>query len=455
MLTSGTITFLFTDIECSTPLWEQHPEEMRHALEQHNTVLHQVMAEHDGRYRFLEPIRQYALDLLEGSGLIDHYARQHLNYYLTFAEENAQQLSGAEQVTAHKRMEMEGDNLRAALTWSINNADTTQESIRLGIALGRFWVLRGNLHEGRGWMSVVLADEATSAFPEKRAAALDLAAMMAYRQSDYTSSKAAWEESLRISRELGESGLRFVHLALTGLAMTASEVGDYETAPQLLVEALEITRQVGDELSEADILRNLGWAAMRPGDYQLARDYLEQAAVLFRKLNEKVGLSSTVSGLGEVALRQGDLKRAQTLLEEALVLRRELDNKWGIGATLGTLGWVALAAGEYEDAHRIFWESLAVRQELGNKGGIAWCLEKLAQRFQHQNRLPLAARLYGAAAAIRESIDSVIDPVDQPEYETYVANLKDELGEEDFQSYWLEGEALNVDEVVDVAVGEV
>jgi class 3 adenylate cyclase len=48
-LLSGTITFLFTDIEGSTKLWEQHPEGMKAALARHDALLSEVIAAHDGR----------------------------------------------------------------------------------------------------------------------------------------------------------------------------------------------------------------------------------------------------------------------------------------------------------------------------------------------------------------------------------------------------------------------
>ncbi len=37
-LPAGTVTFLFTDMEGSTQLWENHPQEMRSALAQHNAI---------------------------------------------------------------------------------------------------------------------------------------------------------------------------------------------------------------------------------------------------------------------------------------------------------------------------------------------------------------------------------------------------------------------------------
>jgi len=45
---TGTVTFLFTDIEDSTPLWEQHPEAMKDALARHDVLLRQAIEERGG-----------------------------------------------------------------------------------------------------------------------------------------------------------------------------------------------------------------------------------------------------------------------------------------------------------------------------------------------------------------------------------------------------------------------
>ena len=47
-LPAGTVTFLFTDLEGSTRLWEEHPEAMRDALARHDAVLHQAIEAHEG-----------------------------------------------------------------------------------------------------------------------------------------------------------------------------------------------------------------------------------------------------------------------------------------------------------------------------------------------------------------------------------------------------------------------
>ncbi len=47
-LPSGTVTFLFTDIEGSTRMWEEHPDAMRPALARHDEILQSVTAHHNG-----------------------------------------------------------------------------------------------------------------------------------------------------------------------------------------------------------------------------------------------------------------------------------------------------------------------------------------------------------------------------------------------------------------------
>ena len=47
-LPSGTVTFLFTDLEGSTRLWEHEPEAMRPALARHDSILREAVAAHAG-----------------------------------------------------------------------------------------------------------------------------------------------------------------------------------------------------------------------------------------------------------------------------------------------------------------------------------------------------------------------------------------------------------------------
>src|SRR5215204_320223 len=47
-LPSGTVTFMFTDLEGSTRLWERHPVAMRGALARHDSILQDAVASNHG-----------------------------------------------------------------------------------------------------------------------------------------------------------------------------------------------------------------------------------------------------------------------------------------------------------------------------------------------------------------------------------------------------------------------
>jgi tetratricopeptide (TPR) repeat protein len=198
------------------------------------------------------------------------------------------------------------------------------------------------------------------------------------------------------------------------------------------------------------------------GDYEQANQCFAEGLPFYRQIGDKDGLAMALAGLGEVALRQGDYGDAIELLEESLTLRRETSDKWGIAASFGTLAWVALRQGDLKKATTLLAESLHLRRELEDVGGIAWCLEKLAeialtagQRESSPRRdedFRRAARLFGAAEALRAPVNSAIDLVDQPEYERQVAIVQAQLDEATFTTTWAEGQAMTLEQVIEYAL---
>jgi non-specific serine/threonine protein kinase len=406
----------------------------------------------DLRYRFLETIRQYAQEKLFETGETDKLKDHHLEYFLELAENANLNLEGPDQAIWLDRLEADHDNLRAALEWSLSRDDGTGLSLRLAVPLGEFWKVRGFIKEGRDRLKIVLNSPGANVITNERGYLLEEAATLAYLQSDYSACRSLWQESLSIFQRIGPEGRRGEAIVLTGLANTAMEVGDYEIAPRLFKQALAILREVGDQEGAANAIRNLGWVAIRTGDYAKAQERLEEALNIYRQIDNKERIASCLSGLGEVAVRVGDYERAKLILEESLQLRRELKHKWGISASLGTLGWVALRQGDFKQVKSYLGESLTVRQDLGDKGGIAWCLEKLAEATILEGSPEKGASLYGAAAALRRSIDSVIDPADQREYERLISSIHEQIGEEEFQTAWDIGSSMQLDALIKLAV---
>src|SRR5215208_1361545 len=122
------------------------------------------------RFAMLETIRSFAVERLEASGELAAVREAHARYFLGLAEATAPHLEGPEQATWLDQLDRDHANLRAALGWVQERGDAGT-GLRLAGALGLFWFMRGDLAEGRSWLSTVLAMPAATE-PAIRAKAL-------------------------------------------------------------------------------------------------------------------------------------------------------------------------------------------------------------------------------------------------------------------------------------------
>jgi predicted ATPase len=139
----------------------------------------------DRRYRMLQPIREYALERLVGSGELDTARDRHARHYLALVEQAAAAGWGPGEEAWFRRLETEHENIRAALRWGVERGDS-EFSLRLTGALADFdfWAFRGYLREGRRWLEEARALGADAA-PFIRARALAGEGSLAMLMGDY------------------------------------------------------------------------------------------------------------------------------------------------------------------------------------------------------------------------------------------------------------------------------
>ncbi|WP_119070588.1 tetratricopeptide repeat protein [Aggregatilinea lenta] len=416
-----------------------------------NLLRQEQVAPGERRTVMLETMREYALEKLAERGEVAALRERHARHFLALAERAAQAFQGPDESRWLATLELAHDNLRAALQWSVEQADAAPIGFRLIGSLARFWELRGHLDEGRAWWAKV-GSVHPAAPTRDYAAALRGIGGLAYLQCDYATCRTMCDEALAIYRALDDS--RMVAELLIVLGEVATEVGDYEAAPALFEQSYAIMRALGDSSGIAWVLAQLGFGALRVGALREAWAWLEEGLAGYEREDDKVGAALALSGLGEIALREDRLDEADALLEKSLLLRRQLDFPWGIAATLGSLAWVALRQGDVDRAVTILRESLTIRLAIDDKGGVAWCLEKLAEIASLDGDAGRAARIYGAAAALRARMNSIIDPADQPAYERMLARLRVALTPEVFGAVWAEGQSMSLAQVVDYSLGE-
>ena len=377
-----------------------------------------VYEEHigEGRYRMLETVRQYARERLTEFDEETQTQRSHRDYYLTVAEETAPLLTGREQAAGLARLEAEHDNLRAALEFCLSRPSGSEESAdacwRLVGALARFWEMHGYLTEGRGWGA-------------------------------RARNRADWQE---------RTGARAY--ALLGLGVLASWQTDYAAAHDLLQESLDIARERNDSGAIAAALNEMGSVARRQGDTATALTLYAEALERNRAANHQPRIAVNLGNLALTKWWSGAGAEGEALFEEALVLHREIGNRMWEAIILNHLGIAAYSRRDFEKALAHQREGLRIRQELGDKRGIAESLETFAALEVVRENWERAARFYGAAAALRESIAAPLAPSFRPYYDQRIVQTRAALGAEDFTAAWTSGRALTLEEILAQALYE-
>ncbi|CAA9543265.1 MAG: hypothetical protein AVDCRST_MAG59-1040 [uncultured Thermomicrobiales bacterium] len=247
----------------------------------------------DGERRFgmLETVREYALEQLVGAGEAEPARRRHASWCLglTGHHDWAAELPSAQL----DRLQAEHDNLRAALSWSIEHEPET--ALRLVGDSWRFWNERGYWSEGRGWVSRALA-VCPEAPPDLRAAALAGAGALAINQGDYPEARRLLEAILPLAEQAGDESR--AARTIRSLGIVASNQNDLDGAETLFAEALARLRPLGHPGVVGKCLTDLGLVAERRGDYARAIAFYEEALPLSRSSGDRTFVAIVLSNLG-------------------------------------------------------------------------------------------------------------------------------------------------------------
>lgn len=273
---------------------------------------------------------------------------------------------------------------------------------------------------------------------------------VARSQGDYARARGLFEESLLLWREVGDRwGLA---TSLAHLGLTNGNQGDYERASALHEESLALRRELGDKVNMGSSLLSLGTVALNLGDYERARELFEESLALRREIGDKVNIAASLGNLGIVAYYQGDYERAVALLQESLELWRKLGAEPGLATALNVLGRVIHAQGDEVHADELFQQSLSLYAKLGERRGLAWSLEGLARVAAAKDRPERAARLFGTAEMLRETIGDPLPPRDREDYDRGVRAARARLGDQRFAAEWARGRAMTIQEAIEEAV---
>jgi hypothetical protein len=200
-------------------------------------------------------------------------------------------------------------------------------------------------------------------------------------------------------------------LGLVGLSMTRT--AEDPTLPALYEEAVEALRRSGDTWSVAFALVPHGDVALLAGDVPAATRAHEEALRLARNLGDDHLTATLLDQLGLDALMAGDATTARTHLAAAAVLHRAGQDREGLAYCLDGLAGLALLTGDARAAARLSGAADAIRAALGI---AVWpMLRPLVAQLGDAIRAALgdaedrAARAEGAASDPWALLDSALD----------------------------------------------
>ncbi len=412
------------------------------------------------RYRLLETIRQYARDKLLESGEGEEVRNKHLDYFLTLAETAEPNLEGFEYLRWATKLNTEYDNIRAALEWGL--AKDIEVALRLVGALPFFWMTNGYSSEGYRWAVEVLEkakshpsqdSEIGDRISNARARALLALSRMATNLGDNEVVCSTASESIALARKAGDK--QILSFALAHLAAGKANLGYVDEAYRLSKESLAIAREEGNTPALGYSLVMMGeLTAIALQDYESALTYGEEAIAVSEAGGNRWGSSMTIFGLGFFARTIGDYDQARSRFRTCLPVFLEFGDKHRINMIQSELAHIEREQGQFKQAIPMYRETILEWQRLGHRAAIAHQLECFAFIAKAQEQPERAAKLFGAAEALREKINIAMTPQERIEYDRGIADLRANMDEKVFASHWAEGRSMRMDEAIEFALEE-
>ena len=367
----------------------------------------------DDRYWMLETIREHASERLDVSGEAAEVRDRHADYYRALAEEAEPRLR-ADSIEWLDRLAVEVDNLRAAFDW----LETSGDGDRLVELAGAMWLL----WEGMGYLSDGVRR---------------LEAALAHTGGSTTARAGALLGTASMSSDLGENRERSNRLCEEALALYRAHDDAWGTATALLVlglnhmidrkplparayfeESAESYRRAGDVHNELQATRRLAWAYEVSGDLDRARALHRSNLVRARELGDEFLVARTLSVLAQYELEAGRVDDAVVAsLKEAHTLHRR-------GTT-----W------ENGYSHAIVVVRFALALSLRGAASYAVRLVSCSQRLFAEHEMPVEGWVEEIQAAV-------------------LSRSRTQLDGAECDRAWEEGQALTIDEAVDLALSE-
>jgi predicted ATPase/class 3 adenylate cyclase/DNA-binding XRE family transcriptional regulator len=400
------------------------------------------------RYRFLETIRQYALEKLAESGAERLVRNRHLDFFIYFAEEAERNYRGDQQFFWSDVMERERDNFRAALAYVLHT-DQVEAALRLIAAAFWLWFFQGPWSEGQIWTESVLA-RASNLNTKTGARVLLALGLLHFAQSDYSAATASLKKSLAIWQELGDPWWSAFVLGFLGLAQRPQ---DLQTASHSFEESLRLATETGEDWILAFALWNSGENALYKHSLADAESMLDQSLALGQALGDRMLQNEALRALGEVHEAKQEYGKAVHLYSESLAIVQELRDITNVSHLYFNVGRALQLAGDNAGAKRYFLDALRQSRQLGKKAGEVRALAGLGVVAAADGDAERAVTLLMASRVLFAKLGLNFPSTQSAWLERHLESARVQLGEEKFAAIAKQAQPISLDQAVQFALG--
>jgi predicted ATPase/DNA-binding XRE family transcriptional regulator len=392
------------------------------------------------RYRLLESTAAYALKRLRAFGERERLTRRHAEYFREHAQSADARTGSNSAVAWLAEVELELDNYRAALEWTLIRGNDAVLGGTIAGALGRLWWIGGLPVEGRHWIELALPRVGEAEHPAIAARLqLALSALLEGKRS-----KGAAERALQLYESLGDACGAVRAQRRRGFALY--QMGRLDEAREATAHALAASRASGETWDVAQTLNLLALIEMSRGDLRAGRDLYAQALAATRALGDELGTSRVLGNMAELEFATGDVEQALRLANEALELP-SLEKHLRFKASCHNNAAVyRTALGDVAGAGESAREALRLARQIRHEMYIANAFQHLALLAALGGDTPCGAQLLGYASALYDQLGVKRGPTEQWGYDKLLAVLRETLSEDEITRLAAEGGAWSEDQ---------
>lgn len=325
----------------------------------------------EARFHMLETIRQYAQFKMFASEEVEDAKNRHRDWYMKLAETAEPKLRTGEQLPWLNRLEMEHDNLRAAMKWCIEQKQIEQ-ALRIPSALAYFWEIHGHDEEGRNWFKQALELEGQSAekHPYHWATATSGLFSLSWYLPVVDDLKTDMEKTVDIFRARGDTFR--LGRALYQYGLYPMSANDFDTAREVFEESRKAYQSINDQWGVGECLHCRAHIEEDDGNAEKAWDYFAESLKALKPIGDRWSLFHPVGDSGRLAANQGDLEGAKKILLESVQTFEELGNRAWVSNSLRGLSRVYFLAGDYSQARDYLEKSMAIATAINSASELAW-----------------------------------------------------------------------------------